>query len=392
VAHCVRPFFFYSASFLPMISTEELSELLATLYAAPLQPEKWQTFFDHLSRLTNISSGYLLTGSGSQPHEVLAGGGFSFNPEVLRLYNDYYGPMDPFAPPVIRNPRVAVIRGVELVRQDELLKTEFYNDLLSKHEMESMTLLSCSSNAEPTYSLPVWRRAQDGPMEEDSINLLRMLLPHAHAALQMRCRLQAADAPRLFSEVALDAMSVAAFLVNADGRVQHMNKLAAALVENAGGLRIDGALLGAVDPAESAQLRALISGAASAGKRGARSTPGGALNISRQDTQHPLHVAVLPVPEDGTTMVPGPCALVFASDPNAAFRSRAAILRMLFRLTATESRLADFLQEGLEVRAIADRLGITLETARFHLKRVFVKTGARRQSELMRLMLSLPGQ
>jgi DNA-binding CsgD family transcriptional regulator len=37
-------------------------------------------------------------------------------------------------------------------------------------------------------------------------------------------------------------------------------------------------------------------------------------------------------------------------------------------------------------------LGITLETARFHLKRVLTKTGARRQSELMRLMLSLPGQ
>lgn len=29
-----------------MISTGELSERLATLYAAPLEPEKWQVFFD----------------------------------------------------------------------------------------------------------------------------------------------------------------------------------------------------------------------------------------------------------------------------------------------------------------------------------------------------------
>jgi DNA-binding CsgD family transcriptional regulator len=36
--------------------------------------------------------------------------------------------------------------------------------------------------------------------------------------------------------------------------------------------------------------------------------------------------------------------------------------------------------------------GIALETARFHLKRVTAKTGTRLQTELMRLMLSLPGQ
>jgi DNA-binding CsgD family transcriptional regulator len=35
---------------------------------------------------------------------------------------------------------------------------------------------------------------------------------------------------------------------------------------------------------------------------------------------------------------------------------------------------------------------ITLATARFQLKRVLAKTGTHRQSELMRLMLSLPGQ
>jgi DNA-binding CsgD family transcriptional regulator len=375
-----------------MISTEELSELLATLYAAPLQPEKWQAFFDHLSRLTNISSGYLITTHGSESQEVLAGGGFSFNPEALRLYNEYYGAMDPFWAPVLRNPRVAVVRGVELVRQDQLRKSEMYNDLLCKYDMESMTLLSCSSSAEQTNSLPVWRRAQDGPMEEASINLLRMLLPHAHAALQIRSRLHAAELPRLFSETALDAMSVAAFLVASDGRVQHMNSLASELVQKADGLRLDGAFLTATDPTESAQLRALISGAVAAGKKNTIAAPGGALNITRQETLYPLHVAVLPVPENNVTVAAIPCALVFSSDPNALPRSRAAFLRMLFRLTAAESRLADFLLEGLDVRATADRLGITLETARFHLKRVLTKTGTRRQTELIRLMLCLPGQ
>jgi DNA-binding CsgD family transcriptional regulator len=65
-------------------------------------------------------------------------------------------------------------------------------------------------------------------------------------------------------------------------------------------------------------------------------------------------------------------------------------MRQLYGVTPTEARLADLLLEGLEVRDIANRLTMTLETARFHLKRVLAKTGARRQTELMRLMLSLP--
>jgi DNA-binding CsgD family transcriptional regulator len=91
-------------------------------------------------------------------------------------------------------------------------------------------------------------------------------------------------------------------------------------------------------------------------------------------------------------MVAIPCALVLISDPSVSPKSRAAFMRMLYGLTPTESRLADLLLQGFEVREAADRLRTTLETARFHLKRVLAKTGTRRQSELMRLMLSLPGQ
>jgi DNA-binding CsgD family transcriptional regulator len=374
---------------LPIISTVELSELLATLYAAPLQPDKWQVFFDHLSRLTKISCGYLITGSESQGEEILAGGGFSFNPEVLRLYKEHYGQIDPFWSPFLRKPRVAVIRGVELVSHDQLLKTEFYSDLLTKYEMESMTLLSCSSALEQTYVMPVWRRSQDGPMDGASIELLRTILPHAHTALRLRSKLQFVDVQGQFVERALDAMSIAAFLVTASGQVRHMNNLAAAVVQKADGLRLEGGALTAGNPTESAQLRFFILGAAA--KRGTHPAPGGALSISRNGTQSPLHVAILPVPENRKSMVVNSCSLVFVSDPTASPKSRAAFMRMLYGLTPTESRVADLLLEGLEVRTVAERLGITLETARFHLKRVLAKTDTRRQTELMRLMLSLPG-
>jgi len=41
------------------------------------------------------------------------------------------------------------------------------------------------------------------------------------------------------------------------------------------------------------------------------------------------------------------------------------------------------------LETIADDLNITKETARFHLKRIFAKTGVRRQAELVALFARL---
>jgi DNA-binding CsgD family transcriptional regulator len=78
------------------------------------------------------------------------------------------------------------------------------------------------------------------------------------------------------------------------------------------------------------------------------------------------------------------------SDPSSLPRRRTSLMQQLYGLTPAESRLADLLLEGIEVREAAEHLHITIGTARFHLKRVLAKTGSHRQTELLRLMLSLP--
>jgi DNA-binding CsgD family transcriptional regulator len=119
---------------------------------------------------------------------------------------------------------------------------------------------------------------------------------------------------------------------------------------------------------------------------------GGAVLITRRPPLRPLQVVVSPFCPGTLLNESQATALVQFSDPSANPRPRSAILRALYGLTPTESRLADLLLQGLEVQQAADRMKTTLETARFNLKRVLAKTGASRQSELMRLMLSLPGQ
>jgi DNA-binding CsgD family transcriptional regulator len=104
-----------------------------------------------------------------------------------------------------------------------------------------------------------------------------------------------------------------------------------------------------------------------------------------------LQVVISPFCPGSLLNEPQATALIQFSDPSAVPRSRAAALRALYALTPAEARLADLLLQGLDVSQVAEQMNTTISTTRVQLKRVQAKTETHRQSELMRLMLSLPG-
>ena len=220
----------------------------------------------------------------------------------------------------------------------------------------------------------------------------QMLIPHIQRALRLRTKVLACNASNVFSEAALEAMSIAAFLVNGKGRVRHMNQGAAAYLQKPWGLCLLHGRLTATDSAASVQLDLLITGAASAGRNGSSSVPGGAIRLSRLGAASTLQVTVIPAPKDNHIVGSDAFVLVFVSDPSSPLKPRTTLMQQLYGLTPSEARVANLLMEGFEVRKAAERLKITLETCRFHIKRVLAKTETHRQTELMRLMLSLPGE
>jgi DNA-binding CsgD family transcriptional regulator len=60
-----------------------------------------------------------------------------------------------------------------------------------------------------------------------------------------------------------------------------------------------------------------------------------------------------------------------------------------FALTPAEADLAVEIAKGDGRQAAARRLGISVGTVRSHLMRIFDKTGARRQAELVRLLAEM---
>ena len=66
----------------------------------------------------------------------------------------------------------------------------------------------------------------------------------------------------------------------------------------------------------------------------------------------------------------------------------AELLRSHFDLTPSEARLTLRLLAGDKLQSAAIKLDISYETARGHLKNIFNKTGARRQAELVVLIIA----
>jgi DNA-binding CsgD family transcriptional regulator len=64
------------------------------------------------------------------------------------------------------------------------------------------------------------------------------------------------------------------------------------------------------------------------------------------------------------------------------------LLRRAYELTASEARVCSLLANGESVDDVSERLQISPNTARTHIKRIFSKTGATRQAGLVKLILN----
>ena len=84
-------------------------------------------------------------------------------------------------------------------------------------------------------------------------------------------------------------------------------------------------------------------------------------------------------------------ALLVIVDTERRFRPPEVAIRVAFKLSTAESRLAARLATGEAIESASAVLGIAKETARNQLKSIFAKTGVHRQSELVALVASLLG-
>lgn len=238
----------------------------------------------------------------------------------------------------------------------------------------------------------VVRSEAEPPFEVAETSLMRELLPHLARAMQLYRTIRSSkDMHEALTEI-LDRLPEAIFLVDRNGLVLSCNSAARAIARRDDGLALIDDRLCLAQPAENATLRALIAeavGAPSGGPPHPDQPVGGVatMSVSRPSGSQPLPIVVTPIHCRGS--VEGgrsAAAAVITKDAEHGVSVLAPDLAIAFNLTPGEARLAALIADGLGLQDSAAALGITRNTARTHMKRIYAKVGVHSQADLVRVL------
>ena len=206
-------------------------------------------------------------------------------------------------------------------------------------------------------------------------------------ALAIGFRVGTLGAMQQFGNDWLDRSAAAIVLLDAQQRVVFVNRPAQVLQRLGDGIKLSrrGIVLGR--KADNDKLQSLIAQALSP-MTSPRHFPGGALRASRSCGKRPYSIFVHPIYRAPGALSPLRAACVVIADPESEPLSNlsAATLSALYDLTPMEAKITLSLALGRSMEELQTAHAITANTARTHLKRVFLKTGVHRQAQLVALV------
>lgn len=191
----------------------------------------------------------------------------------------------------------------------------------------------------------------------------------------------------LASQGVLEQLPLGVILLEADARIVYTNAYARDIVGDGSVLYAHDDILRARDAAEQDILDRLLRTSLHAGE----DTAAGDLVLLTGAGSAPRRIAAIVTGGVSGEVLGGEPLLTLSLFDFAHRRTLSdTVLRQIYGLTRAEVNLVQTLVGGCSLEDGARELGIALNTARTHLKHIFHKTGAKRQSELIHQMETGP--
>ncbi|WP_088343564.1 MULTISPECIES: helix-turn-helix transcriptional regulator [Rhodomicrobium] len=283
-----------------------------------------------------------------------------------------------------------IITDAHLVSEAEMNSHPFYTEFLAKYGLRWSASAAISPEPRVHVGLTVQRSAAKSAFTDEECAKLARLSHHAERSLRLSLQLMNADVANVGLRNALDGVGLAVFLLDGLRRVVFSNTAANRLIGR--GLELFEERLTASMPSERDALEAALS--ASAGDSPQRFLqPPRPVLLKRPHSQYQLMLYPIPLhPAEragATDFLVRARAIVIAIELRPNEPAEPALVRDLLGLTLGEARVAALIGSGVSPKAAAERLRIAEGTVRTVLKRVFLKAGVSRQSELAVLLTNM---
>jgi DNA-binding NarL/FixJ family response regulator len=179
------------------------------------------------------------------------------------------------------------------------------------------------------------------------------------------------------SEV-LDHLVSGVIMVNSNFIIQYKNKSAMNILEGDSPLRLQGKKLEFRNPNTKRTIRQLINDQTSS-----------VFTIKYQKQE--LHTLIFPMGYPSRSSLENHVVSgIFLFTTNKDSQHIADVVRTIYKLSPTEAKITSMLVFNPQLSDIADSLGITYNTARTHMKRIYQKTDTNKLSALIQKIMTGP--
>jgi DNA-binding CsgD family transcriptional regulator len=354
-------------------------ELIGEIYAALLGNGSWQAFADSLAHVLPNGKATLFY------HDVAARtGAFSltsqFDPASVEAYGRYYAARNPWMARAACRPLDLGVRAEQMLPRAELRRTEFYAGFLRPLWLHSAVGVTVFRDNGCNFMLSVVCGLAGDEEMAAAAALLGQLAPHLRQAFTYYRRAGRVASGHMAMEAASDALGVGIVSVGHDRRVRWANAAGRAVLargdpigtDACGGIRVaPGAVREVIDQGIAAAVRGEGAGKTSVAVR------------SDDGLMTARLTCVVPALAPAERLFAGPSVVLLIETAAAGTLPAEETLRTTFALTPSEARFACALASGASLAEAAARQGITRETARTHLKRIFAKMDVSHQAAMV---------
>ena len=374
-----------------MSDHDAFERILASLYDAMLDDTHWPTTSALIDEACGLQGNALVVAEGVPDDVRLISAGLYYRGErradLEREYIEHYHPIDESIPRFRQLPDGHLAYTRALYTAEELKTSRAYNEAMRRLRGQNGFRVRLDGPAGSHFAWAIADPVTPGGWEAPQLALLKGLLPHIRQFIRIRQALAGAEALGASVTDLLDNPRIGVIHLDRRGRIMEANDRARRLLRHGEGLSDRGGELQARVPADQVRLEHLLAAALPP----ASPVPvSGWMLLHRSAVAPPFVVHVKPVmspqADFGALRV---AALVLIVEPGAAARLDPTLVTTTLGLTPLEGQIAVLLAAGQNVRAIAQALGRTEGSVYWHLKQAYQKLGVTRQTDLVRIVLSL---
>lgn len=368
-----------------MHEDEKLSALVGDIYDAALDPSLWIDVLGKCAEFVGGPAASLVSKDATSRTGQLAFQ-FGLDPQYVQSYFDKYVKLDPNTTGQFFAEIGEPVAVVDFMPYDEFVKTRFYQEWARPQAL--VDAVSSVLERSPTSAalFLVFRHAQDGLVDDGARRRMRLIVPHIRRAALIGKILDLKGVEAATMADALDGIAAGMFLVDAAGRIVHANAAGNVMLNRMDPLRAASGRLVAND-LQTDQTLADIFVAAGAGDAAVGIRGIGVSLVARNGEHYVAHLLPL---TSGARRQAGTShaavVAVFVHKATLDVPSPPEVIAKAYKLTPTELRVLFAIVEVGGVPEVAEALGIAETTVKSHLGRLYEKTGASRQADLVKLV------